>query len=46
MLFLRHYADLDYESIAAVLGVATGTVSAALSQARARLRNALREVAR
>jgi RNA polymerase sigma factor (sigma-70 family) len=46
MLFLRHYADLDYQSIAAALGVAGGTVSATLSQAHARLRQVLQEVAR
>lgn len=44
MLFLRHYADLDYRSIAAALGVSGGTVSATLSQAHARLRLVLEEV--
>lgn len=44
VLFLRHYADLDYQSIAAALDVAGGTVSASLSQAHARLRRALQEV--
>jgi RNA polymerase sigma factor (sigma-70 family) len=44
MLFLRHYADLDYRSIAAALGVSGGTVSATLSQAHARLRFVLEEV--
>jgi RNA polymerase sigma factor (sigma-70 family) len=44
MLFLRHYADLDYQSIAAALGVSAGTVSATLSQAHARLRQTLEEV--
>jgi RNA polymerase sigma factor (sigma-70 family) len=46
MLFLRHYADLDYQSIAAALGVSAGTVSATLSQAHARLRQTLEEVSR
>jgi RNA polymerase sigma-70 factor, ECF subfamily len=44
MLFLRHYADLDYRSIATALGVSGGTVSATLSQAHARLRDVLQEV--
>jgi RNA polymerase sigma-70 factor (ECF subfamily) len=43
-LFLRHYADLDYEDIAAVLGVERGTVAATLHAARARLRHVLSEV--
>src|SRR5207244_9189008 len=46
MLFLRHYADLDYQSIAAALGVSAGTVSATLSQAHAPLRQTLEEVSR
>jgi RNA polymerase sigma factor (sigma-70 family) len=37
-LFLRHYADLDYRGIAAVLGVRPGTVGATLSAAHASLR--------
>ncbi len=41
VLFLRHYADLDYSEIAAALGIATGTVSATLHAARAALRSAL-----
>jgi RNA polymerase sigma-70 factor (ECF subfamily) len=45
-LFLRHYADLDYERIAEVLGVDRGTVAASLHAAhatlRARLEGALR----
>jgi RNA polymerase sigma-70 factor (ECF subfamily) len=44
ILFLRHYADLDYEQIAAVLGVARGTVAATLHAAHARLRDVLGEV--
>jgi RNA polymerase sigma-70 factor (ECF subfamily) len=45
-LFLRYYADLDYRTIAEVLGVEVGTVSATLSAAHAALRRALREVER
>lgn len=37
-LFLRHYADLSYEEIATVLGVARGTVAAALHAAHETLR--------
>ena len=44
ILFLRYYADLDYRRIAQVLGVETGTVSAALHAARRTLRRALEEV--
>jgi len=43
-LFLRYYADLDYRSIAAALGVEVGTVSATLSSAHASLRRALGKV--
>jgi RNA polymerase sigma-70 factor (ECF subfamily) len=45
-LFLRYYADLDYRTIAEVLGVEVGTVSATLSAAHTTLRKALREVER
>jgi RNA polymerase sigma-70 factor (ECF subfamily) len=45
-LFLRYYADLDYEAIAAVLGVKPGTVAATLHAAHAALRCALLEVER
>jgi RNA polymerase sigma-70 factor, ECF subfamily len=45
-LFLRYYADLDYESIAAALGISSGTVGATLNAAHAALRNALEEVHR
>jgi RNA polymerase sigma-70 factor (ECF subfamily) len=38
-LFLRHYADLSYDEIAEVLGVARGTVAAALHAAHETLRN-------
>lgn len=40
-LFLRHYADLDYEQIAEVLGIARGTVSATLHAAHRSLRGTL-----
>lgn len=45
-LFLRHYADLDYDQIAAVLGVARGTVAATLNTAHTKLRSVLGEVRR
>jgi RNA polymerase sigma-70 factor (ECF subfamily) len=45
-LFLRYYADLDYEAIAATLGVSPGTVGATLNAARAALRSSLREANR
>jgi RNA polymerase sigma-70 factor (ECF subfamily) len=45
-LFLRYYADLDYESIAATLGVTTGTVGATLNAAHAALRGSLKEAQR
>ena len=43
VLFLRYYADLDYERIAATLGIAPGTVAATLNAARAHLREQLKE---
>jgi RNA polymerase sigma-70 factor (ECF subfamily) len=43
-VFLRYYADLDYRSIAAVLDVEVGTVSATLSSAHANLRKVIEEV--
>jgi RNA polymerase sigma-70 factor (ECF subfamily) len=43
-IFLRYYADLDYRSIAAALGVEVGTVSATLAAAHAAIRKALEEV--
>ena len=46
VLFLRHYADLDYESIATALGIKRGTVAATLNAAHRRLRQTLQEVAR
>jgi RNA polymerase sigma factor (sigma-70 family) len=42
-LFLRYYADLDYRTIAQVLGVEVGTVSAALSAAHRNLRRNIQE---
>jgi RNA polymerase sigma-70 factor, ECF subfamily len=44
-LFLRYYADLDYRTIARVLGIEVGTVSATLSAAHTTLRRALKGVA-
>lgn len=46
VLFLRHYADFDYATIAAALGIEVGTVSATLHAARAALRDSLQEVNR
>ncbi len=46
ILFLRYYADLSLRDIADTLGIAEGTVSASLTQARAELRAALDEHAR
>jgi RNA polymerase sigma-70 factor (ECF subfamily) len=45
-LFLRHYADLDYEAIATALGVQRGTVAASLHAAHESLRRTLSEVQR
>lgn len=45
-VFLRYYADLDYNTIGQALDVAPGTVAAALSAAHATLRRALEEVPR
>jgi len=41
VLFLRHYADLGYDQIAEVLGIARGTVAATLHQAHSSLRQTL-----
>ena len=46
VLFLRYYADLDYETIAAALGVKPGTVAASLHAARSALRRELQEAER
>jgi RNA polymerase sigma factor (sigma-70 family) len=43
-LFLRYYADLDYESIATALQVSSGTVGATLNAAHTSLRRQLQEV--
>ena len=45
-LFLRHYADLSYDAIGEILGIATGTVSATLHSAHVALRRALPELQR
>jgi RNA polymerase sigma factor (sigma-70 family) len=45
-VYLRYYADLDYRSIAHVLGVEVGTVSATLSAAHEALRRSVKEVER
>jgi RNA polymerase sigma-70 factor (ECF subfamily) len=44
VLFLRYYADLDYQAIADALGVQSGTVGATLNKAHATLRRRLEEV--
>jgi RNA polymerase sigma-70 factor (ECF subfamily) len=46
VLFLHYYADLDYGTIAAVLGISQGTVGATLHAARAAMRRSLKEVPR
>lgn len=38
ILFLRHYADLDYEEIASIVRVERGTVAATLHAAQGKLR--------
>ena len=43
-VFLRYFADLDYRSIAAVLEVEVGTVSATLASAHAALRRSFQQV--
>lgn len=45
-LFLRHYLDFDYATIATTLDVEVGTVSATLHAAHASLAHHLQEVAR
>lgn len=40
-IFLRYYADLDYSTIAAVMGIEVGTVSATLAAAHRSLRSAM-----
>jgi RNA polymerase sigma-70 factor (ECF subfamily) len=46
VLFLRYYADLDYDTIGVVLEIKTGTVAATLHAAHTALRRALSEVER
>ena len=43
VLFLHHFADLDYATIGAALGISAGTVGATLSAARKTLRGALQK---
>jgi RNA polymerase sigma-70 factor (ECF subfamily) len=43
VLFLRHYADLDYRQIAEAAGIETGTVGTTLHAARAALRKTIGE---
>ena len=43
VLFLRYYADLDYQTIAAALEIAPGTVGATLHAARESLLHLLAE---
>jgi RNA polymerase sigma-70 factor (ECF subfamily) len=44
VLFLRYFADLDYATIAAALGIRRGTVAASLNTIHAALRRRLEEV--
>jgi RNA polymerase sigma factor (sigma-70 family) len=44
VLFLRHYADLDYQAIAEAVGIKRGTVAATLHTAHRRVREAIKEV--
>ena len=46
ILFLRYYADLEYEAIAATLDISPGTVGATLSAAHSALRSSLMEAQR
>jgi RNA polymerase sigma-70 factor, ECF subfamily len=45
-VFLRYFADLDYQSIAVALDVEVGTVSATLATAHAALRRSYQEAVR
>jgi RNA polymerase sigma factor (sigma-70 family) len=45
-VFLRYYADLDYEAIGETLGISAGTVAATLNAAHTALRSRLEEVRR
>jgi RNA polymerase sigma-70 factor, ECF subfamily len=42
-VFLRYFADLDYDAIATALGIERGTVAASLHAAHANLRTTLEE---
>jgi RNA polymerase sigma factor (sigma-70 family) len=44
VVFLRYFGDLDYRSIAEVMDVKVGTVSASLNAAHLRLRGLMKEV--
>ena len=44
VLFLRYYADLDYQQIADTLEISPGTVGATLNQAHAALKRRLEDV--
>jgi RNA polymerase sigma-70 factor, ECF subfamily len=44
VLFLRHFADLDYRTIADVLEISPGTVGATLNAAHGALRRTMEEV--
>lgn len=46
VLFLRHYADLDYRQIADALRIERGTVAATLHAAHLKIKEAMKEVAR
>jgi RNA polymerase sigma factor (sigma-70 family) len=43
VLFLRHYADLDYDGIAGVVGSRRGTVAATLHAAHQKVREAIKD---
>jgi DNA-directed RNA polymerase specialized sigma24 family protein len=43
VLFLRYYADLDYDAIAEALGISPGTVGATLHAAHKAMRERLKE---
>ena len=46
VLFLRHYADLDYQHIAEALQIERGTVAATLHRTHEKIRKAMTEVTR
>jgi DNA-directed RNA polymerase specialized sigma24 family protein len=45
-VFLRHYADLDYQLIAEALRIERGTVAATLHRAHEKIRKTMTEVTR